>query len=185
MRVYRERLGVPASWWQLTAFLVLLLGTILWAGLSIIAAVVVYVLLGGGSAAILLIWGAVTIEVTDNELRVGSQRLPLGQVGQIAALDAVQTRALRGPRANAAAYLLIRPYLPEAVYIEVVGRPADRPYWLIATRSPARLAAAIEGARPRSGQSAPCDDVAGDHAAQPATGEPADAPSTGRDTNAW
>jgi DUF3093 family protein len=166
MRVYRERLGVPASWWLLALFLVLMLGTILWAGFSIIVAVAVYAILCAGSAAFLLIWGSVTIELTDAELRAGAQSLALNQVGQVTALDQEQTRALRGPRADPAAYLLIRPYLPVAVYVEVTGPQAAHPYWLIATRAPAELAAAIDRARPGPDRSASCDDVAGDHAAQ-------------------
>jgi hypothetical protein len=68
---------------------------------------------------------------------------------------------------------VIRPYLRRAVYVEVarpgaesgrghrrlrlrgfrlraevVSPPADSPYWLVSTRHPAELAAAIEGARP-------------------------------------
>ena len=42
--------------------------------------------------------------------------------------------------------LLIRPYLPLAVYVEVTA-PGGAPYWLIATRHPARLATAIEASR--------------------------------------
>ena len=75
------------------------------------------------------------------------QRLPLSQVAEVAALDKAQTRALRGPRADPAAYLLVRPYRPCAVYVEIDGRPPERPYWLVATRKPARLAQAIELAR--------------------------------------
>ena len=63
-------------------------------------------------------------------------------------LDKDQTRALRGPRADPAAYLMARPYLPRAVYIAVDDPAAVTPYWLIGTRRPAELAAAIEAARP-------------------------------------
>jgi hypothetical protein len=54
---------------------------------------------------------------------------------------------MRGPSADPAAHLLLRPYLPLAVYVEIAGRPAGEPYWLIATRHPADLTAAIERAR--------------------------------------
>jgi len=185
MRVYRERLGVPATWWLVAALCVVMLGTTLWAGLSIIVGAAVYLVLGGACTAGLLAWGALTIEVAGGELRVGSRCLPLGQVGQVTALDRAQTRALRGPRADPAAYLLVRPYLPEAVYVEVVGRPADQPYWLIASRRPAELAAAVAGARPHPLPGGPWDDVAGDHAEQSGTPEPADIVSTERDGNAW
>jgi len=93
-------------------------------------------------------------------------------VGEVTALDRAQTRAIIGPRADPAAFILIRPYLREAVYVEVTGpasgtvrrgrlrwrrwRPhikvtehvLSAPYWLVATRHPAELAAAINSARP-------------------------------------
>jgi hypothetical protein len=185
MRVYRERLGVPASWWLLAALCVLMLGTTLWAGLSLIAAAAVYIVMGGAVTAGLLMWGAITIEVADAELRVGSQRLPLGEAGEVAALDQAQTRALRGPRADPAAYLLVRPYLPKAVYIEIAGRPADRPYWLVATRRPAELAAALQGARPHPWHGSSWEDVADDHGARAGDSAPAATSSVERDPNAW
>jgi hypothetical protein len=94
----------------------------------------------------LLAYGRPRVEVTGTELRAGKSVLPLAAAGQVTALDAAQTRALRGPRADPAAVLLIRPYLPRAVYVEVTV-PGGAPYWLIATRQPARLATAIEASR--------------------------------------
>ena len=147
MREYRERLGVPATWWLFVTACVALLGTTLWAGLSLTTAIVIYAVLEGASALTLLAWGASTIRVTGQDLVAGSQRLPLASIANVAALDVAQARALRGPRADPAAYLLVRPYLARAVYVEVTGRPAERPYWLIGTRRPEQLARAIEAAR--------------------------------------
>src|SRR5262249_52008057 len=87
-------------------------------------------------------------------LRVGSRTLALSQITEVSAMDAAQTTALRGPRADAAAYLLIRPYLPESVYFAVAGQP----YWLIGTRRPAELAAAVTQARSAFGAADACDD---------------------------
>jgi hypothetical protein len=147
MREYRERLGVPAYWWLVVTACVALLGTILWAGLSLSWAILIYAVLESAGALILLAWGAATIVVTGTELRAGRQRLPLAKIAEVAALDRAQTSALRGPRADAAAYLLVRPYLPRAVYVAIEGQPARCPYWLIGTRRPADLAAAIERGR--------------------------------------
>ncbi len=185
MRAYRERLGAPTSWWLATAGCVLLFGTTLWAGLSPVAAVAVYAGLGAASAAGLLAWGSATVEVSESDLRAGQQRLPLAQAGLVATLTKEQARELRGPRADPAAYLLIRPYLAEAVYVEVAGRPANRPYWLIGTRHPADLAAAIERARPDAGQDRAWHDVARDHAAAADPRRPAGQPDPGKDSNAW
>ncbi len=148
--MYRERLGVPISWWLATLAGVLVLGTMLWTVLPMALGITCYAILGVGSVALLYFWGAVTVEVTDATLRAGPQVLPLDAIGEVAAMDAAQTTALRGPQANPAAYLLVRPYLPESVYVEVAGRPPQRPYWLIGTRNPAGLATAIEDARHRS-----------------------------------
>jgi len=147
MREYRERLGVPVTWWLAITASAALLGTTLWAGLSIAAAIAIYAVLEGGCAAILLAWGSARISVTASELVAGSQHLPLTRIAGATVLDQAQTRALRGPRADPAAYLLVRPYLSLAVYVEIAGRPPERPYWLIGTRKPAELADAIERAR--------------------------------------
>ena len=148
MRVYHERLRVPVSWWVLGMISVLMLGAGFLAGFDWEPALAVYGVLTVSLAAILIGWGRLRTEVADGELRVGRDRLPLTQAGQVTALDEEQTRALRGPRADPAAYLMTRPYLPRSVYIAVDDPAARRPYWLIGTRRPEELAAAIEAARP-------------------------------------
>jgi Protein of unknown function (DUF3093) len=148
MRVYHERLRVPVSWWVLGVISVLMLGAGFLAGFDWEPALAVYGILTAGLAAILIGWGRLRTEVADGELRVGRDRLPLALAGEVTALDEEQTRALRGPRADPAAYLMSRPYLPRSVYIAVDDPAARGPYWLIGTRRPEELAAAIEAARP-------------------------------------
>ena len=135
MRVYHERLRVPVSWWVLGMISVLMLGAGFLAGFDWEPALAVYGILTAGLAAILLGWGRLRTEVADGELRVGRDRLPLALAGEVTALDAEQTRALRGPRADPAAYLMARPYLPRSVYIAVDGAAARGPYWLIGRAS--------------------------------------------------
>jgi len=184
MRAYRERLVVPASWWLWATCCVLLLGSLVWAGFAAEVGLAVYAVLEAGCAAILIAWGAAVIEVSGAQLRAGSRRLPLGEVGEVAALDAEQTAALRGPRADPSAYLIVRPYLPRSVYIEIAGQPGGQPYWLIGTRHPERLAEALGRARARSAAPAACDDSPGEGTAVsgPAAGAPA---ASGEDGNAW
>jgi DUF3093 family protein len=148
MRVYHERLRVPVSWWVLGLLSAFMLGAGFLAGFDWEPALAVYVAITVPLAAFLLIWGWLRIEVSRGALRVGKSALPLARAGQVTVLDADQTRALRGPRADPAAFLLARPYLPEAVYIPVEDPAGVTPYWLIGTRRPAELAAAIEAARP-------------------------------------
>ena len=186
MRAYRERLSAPATWWLWSTACVVLLGSLLWAGFSILIGLAVYAVLEAGCAVLLTTWGSTRIEVTETELVAGSRRIALGEIGEVAALDAEQTRALRGPRADPAAFLIVRPYLPKSVYVEIVGRPASGPYWLIGTRRPEQLAEAIERARPRPAGEPPCDDDAPGARLEPDIGSMrADAAAHGREGNAW
>ncbi len=150
MRSYTERLRAPVSFWVLGEVSALIFASTAWAGFSLIGAIASYVLFCGGCAAFLVSWGRARIEVSPGELRAGPLTLPLAQAGQVAPLDEAQTTALRGPRADPSAFMLIRPYLKCAVYIEVTGEHQERPYWLLGSRRPADLAAAIERSRPQA-----------------------------------
>jgi hypothetical protein len=81
-------------------------------------------------------------------LRADGDTLALTEAGDVIALNEKQSARLRGPSGDPAAHLLLRPYLRRAVYVAVAD-PGEGgvPYWLIATRHPERLAAAITSAR--------------------------------------
>ena len=144
MHSYRERLGVPALWWILAVVCIALLGTEVWAGLGGIIPLLTYVILALIVGAVLVHWSMAVIEVTDGKLRAGGDTLSLDQAGEVVALDEAQAARLRGPRADPAAHLLLRPYLKRAVYIEITDPTSEVPYWLLATRKPDELAAAIQ-----------------------------------------
>ncbi|MGB6453936.1 MAG: DUF3093 domain-containing protein [Streptosporangiaceae bacterium] len=148
MHSYQERLFAPPLWWVTGMFTMLTFGAIVWTGFDLVITVAIFGSVIAITAAFLLNWGRVTIEVTGGELRAGTDRLALTDVGEVRPLDEEQARALRGPRADPRAHVLIRPYLRAAVYVEVTRPGAASPYWLLATRRPADLAAAIESARP-------------------------------------
>ncbi|MDR0344039.1 MAG: DUF3093 domain-containing protein [Nocardiopsaceae bacterium] len=160
MRVYHEPLRVPAAWWLITAVTAFVLGAelaaaLVWtlakaghAGLGWGLAAAGYVVLGLVLAALLAGWGRPAIEITGGELRAGRARLPLARAGEVSPLSPAQVRELRGPRTDPHAFVLTRPYLKGAVYIQLIGDPGGVPYWLVGTRRPAELAAAIEKSRP-------------------------------------
>jgi hypothetical protein len=147
MHVYRERLYAPPLWWVTGMLTMLTFGAVVWTGFDLGITIAVFAVLLGIVAALLLNWGRMTIEVTDGELRAGPDVLPLSAAGEVRPLGEAQASALRGPRADPLAFTLIRPYLRFAVYVEVTA-PDGPPYWMLATRKPAELAAAIESARP-------------------------------------
>jgi hypothetical protein len=147
---YAERLSVPPLWWVIPVFFVaaltwgftLYLGPV--AGAGICTAMVALVV---GS---LIAYGGLQIRVTADRFTAGGSWLPLSAVGAVYPLDEGQARALRGPRADARAYLVLRGYLPLAVRVDV-DDPADRtPYWYVSTRHPQQLAAALTAARDRA-----------------------------------
>lgn len=147
---YEERLYAPAGWWLAAAACVVLLGTELRAGFGWAATVASYVGLAAVCAAFLGHWSSARVRVIGGELRAGQARLPLSDAGEVITLDERQTKAIRGRDANPSAFLFTRPYLRRCVYVEVgTGEPRDNaaPYWLIGTRRPSELAAAIERAR--------------------------------------
>jgi hypothetical protein len=148
MRVYHERLWVPLSWWLLGLAVIVILGAELAAGFGWLAVAAIYAVLAAGWAALLLSWGRPQVEVAGGELIAGGARLALAAAGEVSALDRAQTRAIGGPRADPAAFSLIRPYLREAVYVEVTDPAVGAPYWVLGTRHPAELTAAINSSRP-------------------------------------
>ena len=148
MHFYRERLFAPPLWWVVGMLTMLTFGAIVWTGFDLVITIAVFTAQIGITAAFLLNWGRAVIEVTAGELRAGDATLPLAMTGEVRALSEEQTRALRGPRADPTAHVLIRPYLRYAVYVEVTAPDSEAPYWLLATRHPEELAAAIERSRP-------------------------------------
>jgi hypothetical protein len=149
MPSYRERLRVPLAWWLLAVPTVLLLGATLYAGLPNPWPVIIMAGFAAGSATILITMGLARVEVGDGGLRAGNAVLPLAAITDVLALDEKQTARLRGPGVDPAAFVYSRPYLRESVYV-AVDRPGV-PYWLVGTRHPAELAAAVERSRLQSG----------------------------------
>lgn len=77
------------------------------------------------------------------ELRVGRAHLPLSAIARAAAVPASAKSAALGRQLDPAAYVQHRPWVGHMVLI-VLDDPDDpTPYWLISTRKPARVLAAL------------------------------------------
>lgn len=143
---YRERLTVPLRWWvQVTMFLV----TLWLAFIVSMPAWLAWTTFGGCCAVAVgfLLWiGSPVVEVADGRLRAGRARIPLRLLGTPSALDADTTKRVLGVEADARAYLLTRPYLKQAARIPVLDPADPAPYWLVCSRHPDRLVAAIRDA---------------------------------------
>jgi Protein of unknown function (DUF3093) len=140
---YTERLTV--AWWLwlpaialvgLLAFEVYLLGPSLGAFLP-------YLVLLPFATVVLWRLGRIQVAVQDGELLVDDARLPLRFVADATVLDAATKRDLLGPYAEPYAFVIQRPWIAGAVQVHL-NDPADpTPYWIVSSRHPAELAAAL------------------------------------------
>ncbi len=148
---YHERLTPSPAYWLLT----LIAG-----GFAAAALMPIDVLLaaaaGIAAAAATGSWiarSATRIAVAGGELKVGAAHLPVALVQRVDVLDREETRQGLGPGLDARAFVCARPWVGTSVRVHL-DDPADpTPYWVVATRRPDELAAAILGRR-QSGQAA-------------------------------
>ncbi len=141
-----ERLAVPLRWWAVAT---MFLASVLLAFLLALPAAAAFAALGALltlTVAVLLGYGNAPVSVADGVFQAGRARIPVEFLAQPRALEAAETREIAGPRADARAYLVLRPYVPRAVVVEVVDPADPTPYWLVSTRHPRNLAAALTAA---------------------------------------
>lgn len=140
---HRERLSVPLRWWvQGTmlvatfwlAFVVSTPPVVAWSATAVLLLLMSGLFLG---------YGAPRVDVEDGWLRAGRARISGEFLAGAEPLDADATRRIAGREADARAYLLLRPYLKRAVRVTVRDRRDPTPYWLVSSRDPEHLAAAI------------------------------------------
>jgi hypothetical protein len=142
---YSERLGVPLRWWVQGTMLVASLWLALVVALPAPAAWATSAVALALLAALLVSYGSAPVAVEAGWLRAGRARIEGVHLGEVAALDAEETRRVAGPEADARAYLLLRPYLKRAVRVEITDPSDPAPYWLVSSRHPDDLARAVRG----------------------------------------
>jgi hypothetical protein len=143
---YVEHLRVPLRWWAVA--------TMFWASvlLALLVAIPVPVACAMAgffffvNASIFVAYGAARICLQGGVLEAGRARIPVHLLASPEALDAAGARRTAGVEADARAYLLLRPYAPEAVRVRVLDPDDPTPYWLLSTRHPRTLAAALTAA---------------------------------------
>jgi hypothetical protein len=107
--------------------------------IAIVSTVVAAVVAGA------LVWsyGSVVVESGPNGLRVGSAHLPPVHIGDAVALDPRDFREQLGPHADARAWLRTRPYIEAGVRVDVADPSDPTPYWLVSSRRPEAVVAAL------------------------------------------
>lgn len=94
------------------------------------------------SVAVLWVFSPVIV-VTEEGLRVGTAYLEREFWGQAQAFRGLEARHERGPGAHGLAWLSLRPWIDPVVKIEVSDPEDPTPYWLISSKNPEALLAAL------------------------------------------
>lgn len=143
MSGYRERWVVPAGWWVGALGVTGLLAAEVHGGAPGLQGVLPYAL-GLPLVTVLLLLGSRgRVEVREEVLHVPGARIGLHHLGEAVVLDRAALRLQTGPMADRLAYVVTRPWLRQAVRVTVADPADDTPYWVVGSRRPHELLAAL------------------------------------------
>ncbi|HEU5223653.1 MAG TPA: DUF3093 domain-containing protein [Candidatus Lumbricidophila sp.] len=142
---YRERL-VPGPFTYISTLLVVPASLLVWAPVSTVAGVVTAVVLYVGSITALLLSSPV-ISVDGGMFRAGRAQIETSNLGHAEALNTDRSIVARRTELDARAFLMLRGWTPTSVRVPVTDATDPAPYWLVSTRHPEALAAAINQSR--------------------------------------
>lgn len=145
MPVYREKLW-PTPWIYIVSLLLVPSSILVLAPVSMPAGIVTGIVLYLAVVGALSLTAPV-VEVRDGRLRAGRAEIELAHTGEAVAAEDAAARAERGTGLDARAFLVIRGWVQPVVRIPITDPADPTPYWLISSRRPKELAAAINGSR--------------------------------------
>ncbi|MBX0298511.1 DUF3093 domain-containing protein [Cryobacterium sp. 1639] len=145
MPEYREKLW-PSPWLFVIIALVIPASLLVFLPISPLAGVLTAAGLYLGSAA-LLVLASPTVRVADGTLTAGRASIDTSLLGDAVPLEGSEAALERGQRLDARAWLLIRGWIAPVVRVPLTDPTDPAPYWLISSRRPQKMAAAINGSR--------------------------------------
>jgi len=146
--VYRERLWVPVWWWPVAFAAAALLAAEIHMGAEGLRSWLPYVLLFPVPVWVLLWLSRHRIQIAPDatgtpELRVDRAHLPVGFIARAALVSPTAKSAALGRQLDPAAYVQHRAWIGSMVVL-VLDDPEDpTPYWLVSTRRPEKVLAAL------------------------------------------
>lgn len=146
---YDERLVAPPWVWVAGIVVALIVAATLHGGAGGARAVVPYAVVPPVVLGALLLGSRGRVRISDGVLSVPGARIPLDRIGGVSPLDREGTRRLRGPVAEPRAYVATRAWLAQSVRVQIEDSEDDTPYWLVGTRHPQALAAALRETTPQ------------------------------------
>lgn len=141
MTIYRERLWASV-WLYVVTALVIPASLLVFLPISLEVGVVVGVVLYAGCVAFLIL-ASPAVTVTDQEIIAGGARMPRALIGSVQSFHEPESTLERGQRLDARAWLLIRGWVTPVVRIENLDPKDPTPYWLVSSRRPEQLEAAL------------------------------------------
>ncbi|GAA4562031.1 DUF3093 domain-containing protein [Micromonospora coerulea] len=144
---YAERLGLPWWYWLAGLGLTGLFAAELWLGADGWRSWVPFTLLLPATVAALWWLGRIRVAVVDGELRVDDARLPVRFVADAIPLDAAGRREVLGVGSDPLAFVVQRPWVGGAVQVVLNDAADPTPFWVVSSRRPVELAAAIMAVR--------------------------------------
>lgn len=145
MTYYRERLW-PSPWIYISIALVVPASILVFMPINQVVGILTGIALYLGIAGLLTVT-APTIQVTNHQLVAGRASLPLSLVGELVGFDGDEATLERGQRLDARAWLLIRGWIAPVIKVSVLDDADPTPYWLVSTRDPHAVIAAVSAAR--------------------------------------
>ncbi len=145
MTIYRERLWASA-WLYVAMALVIPASLLVFLPINVIAGVVVAAVLYAGCVGTLIL-ASPTILVTDDTFIAGKATLPLDLAGAVTAFREPDATLERGRNLDARAWLMIRGWVGPVVKVDITDPDDPTPYWLVSSRQPEKLAAALNQGR--------------------------------------
>ncbi len=143
MNVYREKLR-PAWWMVVATGLFLPATTLIFLPLSIPLGLGAGMALWGGSLG--LLWAlSPTISTDGQTISAGRAQIERTFVGELEAFYGEDARQQRGPKLDARAWLVIRPWVDPVVKITIADPADPTPYWIVSSRRPEQFIAAWRG----------------------------------------
>ena len=145
MPEYREKLW-PNAWAFIVTALVIPASILVLVPISLFAGIVTAAVLYGG-CVVLLVIAAPVVRVRNGELIAGPATISTDLLGEATVFEKSEATQERGPRRDARAWLLIRGGVDPDVRVPIVDPTDPAPYWIISSRHPKELAAAINESR--------------------------------------
>lgn len=142
---YREKLW-PTPWIYIASLLLVPASILVLAPVSMPAGIATGIILYLAVIGSLSLTAPV-IEVHDGLLRAGRAEISLAHTGEAVPAYDADARIERGTGLDARAFLVIRGWVQPVVKVPITDPTDPTPYWLVSSRRPDELAAAINGSR--------------------------------------